>query len=153
MNDTVITIQGNIITDIVLRTTKGGHDVASFRLASTPRKFDKATNQWIDGHPSFFSVSCWRNLARNVSQSLSKGMPVIVHGRMSQHPYDREINGELIRSYSLDLDAKLVGPDLTRGVAQFERSKSDAVRLVEARSRREIATVAMATNQSGAAVA
>lgn len=144
MNDTTITVQGNILTDITMRTTKGGHDVASFRLASTPRRFDKSQNQWVDGQPSFFSVSCWRHLARNVHSSLAKGMPVIVHGRMSQRPYDREVQGELIRSYSLELDARLVGPDLNRGVTQFARVKSESVQLAEARARRDIEAVANA---------
>jgi single-strand DNA-binding protein len=142
MNDTMITVQGNILTDITIRTTKSGHDVASFRLASTPRRFDKALNQWVDGQASFFSVSCWRHLANNVKDSLAKGMPVIVHGRMSQRPYEREVQGELIRSYSLDLDAKLVGPDLNRGVAKFARVKSDSVQLAEARAQRDIESVA-----------
>lgn len=153
MNDTMITVQGNILTDVVLRETRNGIEVASFRLASTPRRFDKATNQWIDGHATFFSVSCWRHLARNVSHSLSKGMPVIVHGRMSQRPYEREINGETVRSYSLDLDAKMVGPDLNRGVAKFERVKSESVRLVESQARNDVEVAARRTDESGALVA
>lgn len=137
MNDTQITVQGNIITDITLRTTKAGHDVASFRMASTPRRFDRASNQWIDGESTFFGVSCWRVLARNVSNSLCKGMPIVVHGRMTQRGYDREVGGELVRSYSLDLEAKLIGPDLNRGVATFERSRSSAVGIAEARARQD----------------
>jgi single-strand DNA-binding protein len=138
MNDTQITVQGNIITDVTLRTTKAGHEVASFRLASTPRRFDRASGQWLDGEATFFSVSCWRVLARNVAESLYKGMPIVVHGRMSQRSYDREVGGELVRSYSLDLEAKLIGPDLNRGVATFERASSKAVGLAEARARRDI---------------
>ena len=153
MNDVVVTINGNVLTDVTIRETKGGHDVASFRLVSTPRRYDRATGQWIDGSPSYFSVSCWRQLARNVSASIRKGMPVIVHGRMTQRPYDREVGGEIVRSYSLDLDAKIVGPDLNRGVASFGRLKSDAVQLVERRSTQDAAAAAHEVPAGGALVA
>ena len=141
MNDTQITVQGNIITDIKLRTTKAGHEVASFRMASTPRRFDRASGQWLDGEATFFSVSCWRVLARNVADSLSKGMPIVVHGRMTQRGYDRDVGGELVRSYSLDLDAKLIGPDLNRGTATFQRSAASSIGIAEARSRRDAENV------------
>ncbi|MCH9815181.1 MAG: single-stranded DNA-binding protein [Actinomycetia bacterium] len=146
MNDTQITVQGNIITDITLRTTKAGHEVASFRLASTPRRFDRASGQWLDGEATFFSVSCWRVLARNVAESLAKGMPVVVSGRMTQRGYDREVGGELVRSFSLDLDAKLIGPDLNRGIASFQRAPANSVGIAEARSRREAQSVMGSAN-------
>ena len=80
MNDVQMTIVGNVVDTPKLRRTKSGHYVANFRVASTPRRFDRETNAWTDGETLFVTVTCWRAMGENVAQSLRKGQPVIVHG-------------------------------------------------------------------------
>ncbi|WP_225438537.1 single-stranded DNA-binding protein [Candidatus Frankia nodulisporulans] len=75
MLDTTITVVGNLVDAPELRVTAGGASVCSFRLASTPRRFDRAENRWVDGATLFVRVSCWRQLADNVASSLTKGGP------------------------------------------------------------------------------
>ncbi|MDZ7578772.1 MAG: single-stranded DNA-binding protein [Candidatus Nanopelagicales bacterium] len=137
MNETTLTVQGNVATDVALRTTRSGHEVASFRVACTPRRYDKQVEQWVDGQAAFYQVSCWRSLARNAAESLKKGLPVIVHGRLTQRMYERDVNGETVRSYASEIDALCLGPDLRYGVAEFRRAKSQAIRLAEDRARNE----------------
>lgn len=137
MNETVVTIQGNVVNDVTIRTTRAGFDVATFRVASTPRRFDRQIDQWVDGSTAFYQVSCWRGLAHNVAESLTKGQPVIVYGRLTQRMFERDIGGQTVRTYVSDIDAFCVGPDLCRGVAEFRRAKSQAIRLAEERARHE----------------
>ena len=80
--ETVITVVGNLVDDPELRFTPSGAAVANFRIASTPRTFDKQTNEWKDGEALFLSCSVWRQAAENVAESLQKGMRVIVQGRL-----------------------------------------------------------------------
>ena len=100
-----------------LRRTKSGHSVANFRVASTPRRFDREQNAWVDGSTLFVTVTCWRGLGENVARSLHRGQPVIVQGRYFQREYTQN---EVVRT-AYDLEAMTVGPDLNRGVASFER--------------------------------
>ena len=86
--DTPITIVGNLVDDPELRFTANGVAVANFRVASTPRAFDKATNEWKDGDSLFLSCSVWRQYAENVAESLTKGARVIVTGRLKQRSYE-----------------------------------------------------------------
>ncbi|HEY5050036.1 MAG TPA: single-stranded DNA-binding protein, partial [Acidothermaceae bacterium] len=88
MFDTQVTVVGNLVAEPRLAFTNDGQAVASFRLASTPRRFDRATGEWKDGDTLFTSVTCWRALAENVSASLKKGSSVIVLGRLSVRPYE-----------------------------------------------------------------
>lgn len=118
MNETVLTVMGNVASDPTLRATSSGVKVASFRLASTERRFDKGLNAWRDGDTLFWSVSCWRGLGENVAESLAKGQPVIVHGRLRERSY--EVDGQ--RRTTLDIDAVTVGHDLSRGVAGFRKA-------------------------------
>ncbi|MEH0578964.1 single-stranded DNA-binding protein [Streptomyces sp. B21-108] len=90
-NEVQITICGNVVSEPELRFTPAGAAVAKFRIASTPRKFDKQTNAWTDGDPLFLGVSVWRAQAEHVAESIAKGMRVVVVGRLTQRSYeDRE---------------------------------------------------------------
>jgi single-strand DNA-binding protein len=117
MNDTTMTIVGNVVDAPKLRRTKNGHFVANFRVASTPRRFDREKAQWVDGDTLFVTVTCWRALGENVARSLRKGQPVVIYGRYCQREYERD---ETLRT-AYELEAVAVGHDLTRGVTQFER--------------------------------
>jgi single-strand DNA-binding protein len=117
MNEPMMTICGNLVDSPTLNKTKNGHLVANFRVASTPRRFDRAKGSWVDGDTVYISVTAWRALAENVAKSLQKGQPVIVFARFRQHDY---IKDERPHS-SYELEALAVGHDLTRGVASFER--------------------------------
>ena len=117
MNDVQMTIAGNVVDNPKLRRTKGGHFVASFRVASTPRRFDREANAWVDGATLFVTVTCWRAMGENVAQSLRKGQPVIVQGRYCQREYERD--DKLHTAY--ELEAIAIGHDLSRGTSQFEK--------------------------------
>ena len=116
-----ITIIGNTVADIDLRFTSSGDAVASFTVASTPRTFDKAAQEWKDGETLFIRCSVWRDMAENVAQSLTKGTRVIVQGRLTQRSYeDRDGN----KRTSLDLAVDEIGPSLKRAVAKVEKRSS-----------------------------
>jgi single-strand DNA-binding protein len=117
--ETVITIVGNLVDDPELRFTPAGVAVARFRVASTPRTFDKQANEWKDGESLFLTCSAWRKLGENVAESLAKGVRVIVQGRLKQRSYeDRE--GVKRTVYELDVDE--VGPSLARATAKVEKN-------------------------------
>ncbi len=86
--ETVITVVGNLVDDPELRFTPSGAAVANFRIASTPRNFDRQTNEWVDGEGLFLSCAVWRQAAENVAESLQKGMRVVVQGRLKQRSYE-----------------------------------------------------------------
>lgn len=117
MYDTVVTVTGNVGSDVRQVLTPQGAALASFRLASTPRRQDRATGAWVDGPTTWYRVTTWRSLAENVSSSVVKGDPVLVHGRLRSTPWEKDgRSGE-----SLDIDAITVGPDLSRGRTVFHR--------------------------------
>lgn len=137
MNDVIVHLVGNVITDVRLRFTKGGEPVASFRMAAGTRRFDRSTDQWVDGDTHFMEVSCWRNLGQNVIQSVTKGAPVVVVGRLRSREVHKEC-GEHVHSITYrDIDAITVGHDLTRGVATFQRVKHESVIEMEQRATAE----------------
>ena len=107
--ETTITLIGNLVDDPELRFTPSGAGVAKFRVASTPRFFDKTTNEWKDGESLFLTCSVWRHVAENVAESLTKGMRVIVQGRLRQRSYETN-EGEKRTVYELDVEE--VGPSL-----------------------------------------
>ncbi len=129
MFDTQVTVVGNLVADPRLAETKDGQAVASFRLASTPRRFDRATGEWKDGDTLFTSVTCWRALAENVYMSLKKGASVIVIGRLSVRPYETK-DGD--KRQSVDIDAMAVGPDLGRATTIIKRVERSVQSSVEA---------------------
>ncbi|MEU6098006.1 single-stranded DNA-binding protein [Streptomyces sp. NPDC047079] len=117
--ETVITVVGNLVDDPELRFTPAGVAVAKFRVASTPRTFDRQANEWKDGESLFLTCSVWRQAAENVAESLARGMRVIVQGRLKQRSYeDRE--GVKRTVYELDVDE--VGASLARATAKVEKN-------------------------------
>ncbi|MCS3844624.1 single-stranded DNA-binding protein [Microbacterium sp. AK031] len=118
MNETTLTIVGNLTAEPELRQTGSGVAVASFTVASTPRNFDRQANEWKDGDALFMRCSAWRDLATNITASLTKGSRVIVTGRLQQRSYqDREGNNRV----SLELQVDEVGPSLKYATAQVVR--------------------------------
>jgi single-strand DNA-binding protein len=120
MFDTQVTVVGNLVAEPRLAFTKDGQAVASFRLASTPRRFDRTEGEWKDGDTLYTSVTCWRALAENVSASLKKGASVIVLGRLSVRPYETRDGAQ---RQSVDIDAIAIGPDLGRAIALVKRAE------------------------------
>jgi single-strand DNA-binding protein len=120
--ETIITVVGNLVDDPELRFTPSGAAVAHFRIASTPRTFDKQSNEWKDGDALFLSCAVWRQAAENVAESLQKGMRVVVQGRLKQRSYETR-EGE--KRTVVELDVEEVGPSLkyaTAKVARVQRS-------------------------------
>src|SRR5262245_15520093 len=107
--DTTITVVGNLVADPELRFTPSGAAVANFRVASTPRVFDKDTNDWKDGDALFLSCSAWRQMAENIAESLVKGDRVIVSGRLKQRSYE---DNEGVKRTVFEVDVEEVGPSL-----------------------------------------
>ncbi len=117
--DTVITIVGNLVDDPELRFTSSGAAVAKFRIASTPRYLDKATNEWKDGDSLFLSCNVWRQAAENVAESLQRGMRVIVQGRLKQRSYETK-EGEKRTVFEVEVDD--VGPSLRNATAKVAKT-------------------------------
>jgi single-strand DNA-binding protein len=117
--DTQITIVGNLVDDPQLRYTPTGNAVANFRVASTPRFMDRATNEWKDGDSLFLTCNVWRQPAENVAESLQRGMRVIVSGRLRQRSYETK-EGEKRTVYEVEVDE--VGPSLRNASAKVTRS-------------------------------
>ena len=116
--DTQITIAGNLVEDPELRFTPAGQPVARFRVASTPRFLDKNTNEWKDGDSLFLTCNVWRQAAENVAESLTRGMRVIVSGRLRQRSYETK-EGEKRTVYEVEVDD--VGPSLRNASAKVNK--------------------------------
>ena len=116
--DTAITIAGNLVDDPELRFTPAGQPVAKFRIASTPRYLDKNTNEWKDGDSLFLTCNVWRQAAENVAESLTRGMRVIVSGRLRQRSYETK-EGEKRTVYEVEVDD--VGPSLRNASAKVNK--------------------------------
>jgi single-strand DNA-binding protein len=128
MNETMVTLVGHVATEPALRVTTGGARVTSFRLASTERRFDKGVNDWRDAYTTFFTVTSWRTMAENVSTSVHKGQPVVVHGRLRDSSYESK-DGQW--RTVLEVEAFALGHDLSRGVSNFDKSTAtSAVNIV-----------------------
>jgi single-strand DNA-binding protein len=119
--ETVITVVGNLTSDPELRYTQSGLAVANFTIASTPRNFDRASNDWKDGEALFLRASVWREFAEHVAGSLTKGSRVIATGRLKQRSYETK-EGEKRTSIELEVDE--IGPSLRYATAQFTRAAS-----------------------------
>ncbi len=118
--DTVITIVGNVTGDPELRFTPSGAAVANFTVASTPRAFDRQSNEWKDGETLFMRCSVWRDAAENVAESLQRGTRVIVTGRLKSRSYETK-EGEKRTVVELDVDE--VGPSLRYATAKVARTQ------------------------------
>ena len=116
--DTQITIAGNLVDDPELRFTPSGQPVAKFRVASTPRFRDNTTGEWKDGDSLFLTCNVWRQAAENVAESLTRGMRVIVSGRLRQRSYETK-EGEKRTVYEVEVDD--VGPSLRNASAKVNR--------------------------------
>ena len=116
--ETVITVVGNLVDDPELRFTPSGAAVAKFRVASTPRTFDRQTNEWKDGESLFLTCSVWRQAAENVAESLQKGARVIVSGRLRQRSYETR-EGEKRTVMELEVDE--IGPSLRYATAKVQK--------------------------------
>jgi single-strand DNA-binding protein len=119
MNDIITTVIGNAVTDVSLRVTPSGTSVASFRIASNSRRFDKSTSSWIDQEPSYLSITAWSQLAENVALSVHKGQPLVVTGKLKVRQWqDADKSGT-----NVEIDAIAIGHDLNRGTSEFTKVK------------------------------
>lgn len=131
--DTHMTIIGNAVADPELRYTSSGTPVANIRVASNPRRFDKQTNQWVDGDPVYMTVNAWRGLAENVAASVSKGTRIIATGILQQREFETrdgqrrssyEIAAEDI-GYSMTFSTLSSGPSATGGKTDHHAGGND----------------------------
>jgi len=125
-NETTLTLIGNLTGDPEVRFLESGVAMAKFTVASTPRTFDKTSNQWMDGEAMFLNCTAWRQLAENVAESLTKGIRVVVTGRLRQHHWDTP-EGEKRSMFQLDVEE--IGPSLkfaTAKVTKATRSNGSA---------------------------
>jgi single-strand DNA-binding protein len=146
MNETFVTLAGWLGSDVTLRQASGV-PVASFRVASTPRRYQRKTDTWADGDTQWFSVNAWRGLAENCDVSLRRGDPVVVHGKLSAHAWTNKAGLEVT---TFEVEAAFVAHDLNRGTTAFTRRRSGpqpaagdetAPTAVEAEAEAEVAAV------------
>jgi single-strand DNA-binding protein len=140
MNEAMVTFQGWLGGDVRTRSA-GDATVAWFRVASTPRRFNRSNQTWSDGPTQWYTVNAWRALGEHCAASLKRGDPVVVHGRLSHSTW---VNSEGVEVTSLEVDATFVGHDLNRGSSVFTRTGRRTERRVEQ---------AEATEQSGQSAA
>jgi single-strand DNA-binding protein len=117
--ETPITVVGNLTADPELRFTPSGAAVANFTVASTPRTFDRQTNDWKDGESLFLNCSVWRQAAENAAESLTRGMRVIVSGRLKARSYETR-EGEKRTVFEIDVDE--VGPSMKYATAKVTKT-------------------------------
>ncbi|SFF49115.1 single-strand DNA-binding protein [Actinacidiphila alni] len=120
MNETVVTVVGNVATEPEFQQTATGVGVTRFRLATTARRWDAERGAWTDGATSFYTVRAWRTLAGHVKESVGLGEPLVVQGRLRICEEDHDGR----RFVTADLDAVALGHDLSRGVARFSRTSA-----------------------------
>jgi single-strand DNA-binding protein len=118
--ETVVTLVGNMVDDPEIRWTPSGAAVAKFRLASTPRTYDKTKNEWVDGEALFLTCNVWRQPAEHVAESLQKGMRVIVYGRLRQRSYETK-EGEKRTVFEVEVEE--VGPSLRSATAKVTKAQ------------------------------
>lgn len=113
--EAVIAVVGNLTADPELRSTKNGRSVAGFTIASTPRTFDRQSQQWVDGDALFLRCTVWGDLAEHCADSLAKGMRVIAQGRLTQHSWEDE---QYQKRSSMELQVDEIGPSLRYATAR-----------------------------------
>jgi single-strand DNA-binding protein len=121
VNETYLQVHGRVGTDVTYKESVSGIPMASFRLGSTPRRFNRAEQRWEDRPTAWFTVECWRGLAQNVNASVSKGQPVFVTGRLKTKEWTDEDG--TTHSRSSYIDAQSVGHDLNWGTATFQKTE------------------------------
>jgi single-strand DNA-binding protein len=119
MYGTPITVVGNVVDEVALRTTDSGLSRVSFRVASTQRRKDRESGQWVDGHKFFVNVTFWRDFAENVAASVNKGDPVVVNGRIYSKQYVKDETNRV----SYEIEPESIGHDLARGQSVFSRRR------------------------------
>lgn len=122
-NETIITIVGNLTDDPELRFTPSGAALARFSIASTPRRFDKASGEYVDGDTLFLRATAWRQVAENVAESLQRGMRVVATGRLRQSNWETP---EGDKRSSIDLEVDEIGPSLTFATAKVTKATRSA---------------------------
>lgn len=118
MNETFVTLQGWLGGEVTVREV-GDAVVANFRVACTPRRYQRKTDEWVNGDTQWYTVNAWRSLAEHCGESLRRGDPVVVHGRLNAQTWT---NSAGIEVTSFEVDATFVGHDLNRGTSAFTRS-------------------------------
>ncbi|HEX8080464.1 MAG TPA: single-stranded DNA-binding protein [Jatrophihabitans sp.] len=120
MYGTNITIVGNVVDEVANRPTTSGLSRVSFRVASTQRRKDRDTGQWVDGHKFFVNATFWREFAENVAASLKKGDPVVLHGRIFSRQYVKDEANHI----AYEIEPESIGHDLARGTTDFKKRKN-----------------------------
>jgi single-strand DNA-binding protein len=148
-----VTLSGNVVTDVALRATSAG-PVANFRMAVTESWWDKRTERWAE-RVTYLQVSAWRQLAEHVADSVAKGQPVVVVGRLRQREYDDK---DGVHRSVIEVDADIIGHDLSRGRADFTRrprgpQTTEIAELEQAFSERAATAVEVGVAQGGASAA
>ena len=118
MNETLVTVAGNVASETRMRVTSAGVRVASFRLASTERRYNKELHAWRDGDTVYYTVTCWRSMAENAVESVEKGQPMIVHGRLRVSSYEKDGQART----AVEIEARSLGHDITWGVSTFVKA-------------------------------
>ncbi len=118
MNETLVTVAGNVAAEPRSRVTAAGVRVASFRLASTERRYNKELQAWRDGETVYYTVTCWRSMAENAAESVQKGQPMVVHGRLRVSSYEKDGQART----SVEIEARSLGHDITWGVSKFTKA-------------------------------
>jgi single-strand DNA-binding protein len=118
MTDINIATAALVVSDPSVIETKSGVPFVTFRVVVQQRRFDRVNQLWMDGDSTFFAVSCWRNLALNVVQSVRKGDPVVIQGKLRVRDWKTDEKS----GTSVEIEASHIGPDLNRGTAEFRRS-------------------------------
>lgn len=119
MNESMVTFQGWLGGDVRTRSA-GGATVAFFRVGSTPRRFNRSSQTWVNGTTQWYTVNAWRALGEHCAASLRRGDPVVVHGRLSHSTW---VNSQGVEVTSLEVDATFVGHDLNRGRSEFTKTE------------------------------
>ena len=125
MYETTVTVFGNLVSDVDFRVTTRGDGLARFRVASTTQRYDRASGKWLDGDTCYWNITAWRRAAENARESLFKGVPVVVHGKVRQRTVDRpvpEAPGVTMSVTFTDIEAVHFGLDLSRCRAVFQRA-------------------------------
>lgn len=122
MNETMVTLQGWLGGDVTVRQA-GEASVASFRVACTPRRYQRKTDEWVDADTQWYTVKAWRGLGENCERSLRRGDPVVVYGRLNAQTWTNTAGIEVT---SMEVEAVLVGHDLNRGHSEFTRTPAGA---------------------------
>jgi single-strand DNA-binding protein len=118
VNETLVTVAGNVAAEPRIRVTAAGVRVASFRLASTERRYNKELQAWRDGDTVYYTVTCWRARAENAFESVEKGQPVVVHGRLRVSSYEKEGQTRT----AVEIEARSLGHDITWGRSTFVKA-------------------------------